>query len=121
MPNLLDILAVRSVVNRGDDQGMKVVSAESCAGTGRRWRRVLCADVDNVLRSLVARRRLRSLNRRAQHPFWPARRENIVLIVVSGEKACRRLQTNINKAASVFSIQSGKNIEWPSGRKGRTS
>ena len=128
MANLLDIRRrIRSVKNtRQITKAMQMVSA---AKLRRAQERALAARpyaqmLTNVLKSLVSRAEIYDPNTgEARHPLLVRRPENnIVLIVVSGEKGLAgAFNANILKAASSFiASKAGKNIDIVAvGRKAR--
>ena len=128
MANLLDIRRrIRSVKNtRQITKAMQMVSA---AKLRRAQERALAARpyaqmLTNVLKSLVSRAEIYDPNTgEARHPLLVRRPENnIVLIVVSGEKGLAgAFNANILKAASSFiASKAGKNIDVVAvGRKAR--
>ncbi|PYX35943.1 MAG: ATP synthase F1 subunit gamma [Acidobacteria bacterium] len=116
MPNVLDIRRrIRSVVNtRQITKAMKMVSAaklrrsQERALAARPYAQMLTA----VLKSLVSRAEI----------YDPERENNILLIVVTGDKGLAgAFNTNILKAATRFlESKAGKNVEIEAiGRKGR--
>ena len=128
MANILDIRRrIRSVVNtRQITKAMKVVSA---AKLRRAQERTMAARpyaqmLTNVLKSLVARAEIYDPETgEPKHPLLAQRREqNILLIVVTGDKGLAgAFSANITKAASRFlESKSGKNVDIEAiGRKGR--
>src|SRR5947209_7055297 len=128
MANLLDIRRrIRSVKNTW--QITKAMQMVSAAKLRRAQERALAARpyaqmLTNVLKSLVSRAEIYDPNTgEARHPLLVRRPENnIVLIVVSGEKGLAgAFNANILKAASSFiASKSGKNIDVVAvGRKAR--